>query len=88
MIAECRFRQKAEYNGAGSVNIWCRYCRCAGHTIDVCKKRINKDQAGGDKFLGNSGTPGTSGYTPNLRKCYKCNRITDHIAKYCNEKNF
>ena len=81
-IAECRFRQKEEYNKAGAGTIWCRYCKCAGHTIDACKKRMYKEQVGGDKFLGNRGA---SGYTPNLRKCYKCGKLTDHIAKYCNE---
>ena len=70
MIAECRFRQKAEYNGAGSVAVWCRYCRCAGHSIDVCKKRTYKDQVAANNA--NNGAPGPPGF-PNLRKCYKCN---------------
>ena len=77
---------KAEYNNNGRTGSdWCKFCKCAGHTIDICKKRMYKEQSwNGDKFLGQIGT---SSYKPNLRKCYKWGEIGEHIAKNC-PKNF
>ena len=86
LVAECRFKQKAEYNNnGGTLFKVCKYCKCAGHLIEECKKRMYKEQNwNGDKFLGQIGT---SSYKPNLRKCYKCGEIGEHIAKFC-PKNF
>ena len=85
-VVECRFKQKAEYNtNGGTLFKFCRYCKCAGHIIEECKKKMWKEQNGnGDK---NQGQTGTSNYRPNLRRCYKCQEICEHIAKDC-PKNF
>ena len=85
-VVECRFKQKAEYNtNGGTLFKFCRYCKCAGHIIDECKKKMWKEQNGnGDK---NQGQTGTSNYRPNLRRCYRCQEIGEHIAKDC-PKNF
>ena len=70
-IAECRFKQKAEYNSnGGTIFKFCRYCKCAGHVIEQCRKRMFKEQIGNRDTL--YGQPGTSDYKPNLRKCSKC----------------
>ena len=70
-IAECRFKQKAEYNSNGGIIFkFCRYCKCAGHVIEHCKKRMFKEQIGNRDTLYRQ--PGTSNYKPNLRKCSKC----------------
>ena len=73
-IAECRFKQKAEYNSnGGTIFKFCRYCKCAGHVIEQCRKRMFKEQIGNRDTL--HGQPGTSNYKPNLRKCSKCQEI-------------
>ena len=70
-IAECRFKQKAEYNSNGGIIFkFCRYCKCAGHVIEHCRKRMFKEQIGNRDTLYRQ--PGTSNYKPNLRKCSKC----------------
>ena len=73
-IAECRFKQKAEYNSNGGIIFkFCTYCKCAGHVIEQCRKRMFKEQIGNRDTL--HGQPGTSNYKPNLRKCSKCQEI-------------
>ena len=73
-IAECRFKQKAEYNSnGGTIFKFCRYCKCAGHVIEQCRKKMLKEQNGNRDTL--YGQPGTSNYKPNLRKCSKCQEI-------------
>ena len=61
-IAECRF-----YNGNGGTRFkFCRYCKCAGHVIEQCRKKMLKEQNGNRDKL--HGQPGTSNYKLNLRK--------------------
>ena len=74
--------------GNGGANTsWCKYCKCAGHTIAVCKKRIYKESQGGSNSNnGNNSGANSYSYNNNAR-CFKCNETT-HIAKYCNNNNF
>ena len=86
-IANCRHRQKEEYNNAGnqgSGTIWCKYCKCAGHSIALSKTRINKLSQGGGGNP-NHNNSGANSFNTNQRRCFRCNELA-HIAKYCNKK--
>ena len=95
-IANCRFRQKNEYQNNSANNnyssFFCRYCKHAGHLIQDCRKRMWNEEKfkngiatnGGNASAASSNNSNGSNYNnnPDPRKCYRCNEST-HIAKFC-----